>query len=456
MAQSLAASAAPWRAGIVFLTIGCGSAWREQPQNSWEAPAGPLRYSVDFTTNQHGRPESTCGRPVCQRLLSKIARAVRTIDFAVYGIRSQKHVIDALVAAERRGVRVRGVVDTEDAGCTAFAYPDTAALIDALSPGSVVCDTGSAYGAIMHNKFFVFDQESVWTGSTNLSDTELGGEYSTDVAALIESRALAEIYQGEFEEMYSGLFHEAKSDNSTHVLDEQRFTDGTELRSYFSPTDAATKNAILPLIDAATQTLDVAMFFFTSNEVADALLSARARGVKVRVILDAEGASSEYSQDARLCAAGIALKIENWGGKSHAKWAVADAASAPFAAVAFGSMNFTRAGENRNDENTLYLKNAELSALFAAEFEREWKDLAGVPECRKISAEGSESSRCAPADDCTESCASGACCDDLDNDHDGKIDLEEEACACSDAVDNDSDGYVDSDDYDCVRPAGAR
>jgi len=33
----------------------------------------------------------------------------------------------------------------------------------------------------------------VWTGSTNISDTELGGEYNSDVAALISSYKLAEI-----------------------------------------------------------------------------------------------------------------------------------------------------------------------------------------------------------------------------------------------------------------------
>ena len=56
-----------------------------------------------------------------------------SIDFSVYGVRAQAHVIDALVAAQSRGVSVRGVVDSEDAACSAFAYPDTATLIDALA-----------------------------------------------------------------------------------------------------------------------------------------------------------------------------------------------------------------------------------------------------------------------------------------------------------------------------------
>ena len=336
--------------------------------------AGPLpfSFSLDFTTNQRGAPEATCNRPACKNLISAIDGSQRTIDFAVYGIRAQDHVIHALAAAQKRGVLVRGVVDALDSSCTSFEYADTAALIEALAPGSVHCDAGPEASAIMHNKFFVFDRERVWTGSTNLSDTELGGEYNTDVAATIASPELAAIYGRELEEMHGGRFHRDKTDARKHVLDARHFADGTVLESYFSPSDQPTDNAVIPLIQAATQTLDVAMFFFTSEVIADALLAAAARGVEVRVILDAEGAASRYSEHPRLCERGIRLKIENWGGKSHAKWAVADAALPASASVVFGSMNWTKAGDELNDENTLLVKNAEFAARFSAEFEREW------------------------------------------------------------------------------------
>jgi hypothetical protein len=65
-------------------------------------------YSVKFTMNQHGLPESSCTRPVCQELLAAIDTAETSIDFAIYGIRAQPDIIDALVAAQGRGVAVRG------------------------------------------------------------------------------------------------------------------------------------------------------------------------------------------------------------------------------------------------------------------------------------------------------------------------------------------------------------
>jgi phosphatidylserine/phosphatidylglycerophosphate/cardiolipin synthase-like enzyme len=339
------------------------------------------------------------------------------------------------------------VVDTENADCSAFGYPDTALLRSELPAGDVVCDVGPGFGSIMHDKFFVFDAERVWTGSTNISDTELGGEYNSDVAALIDSPELASIYGSEFEQMFGGKFHKHKVDDTLHVLPE--FADGTLLESYFSPSDHATKNAVLPLIDNATVSLEIAMFFFTDAAIADALIAAQARGVQVRMVLDASGAANASSKHPQLCAAGIEVKIENWGGKSHSKWAVADASLPDSATVLFGSMNWTASGDQQNDENTLVVRNSAFAAQFHAEFARQWADLAQVPVCTRVGVESAQSSVCGAPNDCSGSCSSGACCDGIDNDHDGRIDLQEEACACADGIDNDGDGFIDRADFDC-------
>jgi len=421
------------------------------------APAGheqpePFRYSLKFATNQYGFPERACSRAMCRELLHAIEGARHSLDFAIYGVRGQDHVIDALAAAAGRGVRVRGVVDAEDPACTDFAYSDTAALITALGPASVVCDGGAALGAIMHDKFFVFDERWVWTGSANISDTELGGEYSTNVAVLIDSPALARRYTRELEQMHGGRFHAQKTDAPAQLRAPLTFSDGSLVESYFSPSDHALDHAVLPLIERADESLEVTLFYLTSDAAADALIRAQARGVRVRVILDALGAASEYSSHGRLCARGVPVKIENFGGKSHGKWAVADAGSESSAAVVFGSMNWTNAGAARNDENTLYVQNARFAARFSEEFGRQWSLLEGVPPCTSLAAEGAESSRFTFGEDGVLRCQSGACCDGIDNDHDGRVDLQEEACGCSDGQDNDEDGYPDGEDYDCEPP----
>jgi phosphatidylserine/phosphatidylglycerophosphate/cardiolipin synthase-like enzyme len=408
-------------------------------------------YTLTFTQNQHGGPEASCTRPVCQGLLALIDGATTHVDFAIYGLRGQPEIANALYAAQARGVAVRGVVDSEDATCTSFAYPDTASLRSTLGTSNVVCDTGPGYSYIMHNKFFVIDGAKVWTGSTNVSDTETGGEYNSDVAATITSPRLAAMYTAEFEEMFGGLCHRRKTDSGAHVLDESQFSDGTTVvESYFSPTDDALNNAIIPLIDGAAQTLDIAMFFLTSSEIGQAILAAKARGVAVRMVIDAGGAANAYSVVPSLCAAQIPVKWENWGGKSHSKWAVADAGVPGEAAVVFGSMNWTNAGNVNNDENTVYVENDGFAQAFQQEFDRQWADLAGVPACQAVSAEGADSSSCGSQLDCTTSCTSGSCCDNSDNDYDGHSDLTDEACACDDGLDNDGDGYIDGDDWECT------
>ncbi len=445
----------------LWVLAACGGAPRQpsaaarQPLETNARPRSETRpealaYTVQFTHNQHGGPESTCARPMCQTLLHAIDGARSSIDFAIYGIRAQPNIVSALVEAQRRGVLVHGVVDTEDAACEKFGYPDTARLIEALGAGSVRCDTGSGFHYIMHDKFFVFDHETVWTGSTNISDTELGGEYNSDVAVTFASPKLAAIYEGELAQMYGGLFHKRKAKHPERLIDADRLPDGAVVKTYFSPTDHARDHAVIPLIAGASRTLDIAMFYFTSQEIADAVLAAKMRGVAVRMILDATGAASSATKHHLLCSSGIAVKTENWGGKSHSKWAVADA-GLPGAAVVFGSMNWTAAGDEQNDENTLYVKSDRFASSFHDEFERQWTDLARVPVCVKVSAEGADSSVCNPTGDCSKSCTSGSCCDGIDNDYDGKIDLQDEACACADGIDNDGDGFVDMDDWDCRR-----
>jgi len=114
------------------------------------------------------------------------AGATTTIEFALYGVGGSQGVIDALVAADARGVTVRGVMDTGASGW--YPYRDSETLINALPVGSVVVDDDDD---IMHNKFFVIDDRWVWTGSGNVSDTGLYVEYNANWSILIDHVALA-------------------------------------------------------------------------------------------------------------------------------------------------------------------------------------------------------------------------------------------------------------------------
>jgi phosphatidylserine/phosphatidylglycerophosphate/cardiolipin synthase-like enzyme len=383
--------------------------------------AGGLTASTVIDPNSH--PSSASSLPMAQAMLARINSATTAIDFAIYGFRNQCAFKDALVAAKARGVVVRGFVDQESDGSYTYTDTngcDTQALINALGTDGngtpwvkfdLNSSTGKGYSYIMHNKFFVIDDSWVSTGSINYSDTGIGGEYNANWSLLIQSTNLANVYETEFNEMWGGLSHKTKSDNTLHVL--PTYNDGTVVESYFAPTDDAMNHAIIPAIDSASTTLDVAIFYLTSTDIANAILSAKSRGTNVRVILDATGASSQYSQHPQLCAAGIPVKIENWNGKMHMKALLADGDN-----MIIGSQNFTGAGNDKNDENTLWIKGGAVSSTMGSDYLAYFNTLwNSIPDQFICNSPGSESLN-----------VGNTCSDGIDNDYDGFIDAADPGC----------------------------
>ena len=62
---------------------------------------------------------------------------------------------------------------------------------------------------LMHNKFVVFDNKTVYTGSMNFSPTGTSA-YDVNNVVIINSKNIAELYTKEFEQMLDGKFHTKK------------------------------------------------------------------------------------------------------------------------------------------------------------------------------------------------------------------------------------------------------
>lgn len=398
-------------------------------------------------------PADDCDVTLCASLVQLIEGATKSIDFAIYGMRNQTKVLEALVAAKARGVKVRGVVDRDREGKN--YYTSTDELVEtiggiesdqkadekiakqkarkdfggeprcerpAYTEGPVQClayDLGESCllaahasrepleggDAIMHDKFFVVDNAAVWTGSTNVSDSCSGG-YNANLVVVARSAELAAWYTEEFEQMWrNGRFHTLKSSSGHKRVELGNAT--VDLR--FSPQDDPIRFGVRPLLKDATQRIDIAVFFLTHKHIVEDLIAAHRRGVKVRVVIDSTGARNEYSKHELLRAAGIAVKVENWGGKMHMKSAAIDGRH-----VIAGSMNWTSSGEYNNDENTLLIESPELAAQYHAFFETLW---TGLPD-ELLTANPDPESR-----------PSGTSCSDgVDNDYDGKKDAEDPGC----------------------------
>jgi phosphatidylserine/phosphatidylglycerophosphate/cardiolipin synthase-like enzyme len=141
---------------------------------------------------------------------------------------------------------------------------------------------------------------------------------------------------------------------------------------FFSPKGAARQRLIQAIQDSRS-TVDVAVYNFTSAELAEALFKARGRGVRVRVVLDREryeegGATIQALKKSD-------MPVRAWGivGQSlmHHKFAIFDGKL-----VATGSYNWTNAAERVNRENIVLLDDPHVLERFEREFARLWRQAA--------------------------------------------------------------------------------
>lgn len=151
---------------------------------------------------------------------------------------------------------------------------------------------------------------------------------------------------------------------------------GEKVEVYFSPFGGI-QDLIISKIDSAQSKIDVAMYAFTNEELAFALVRANNRGVETRVILDGKFIENEFSKDEFLHDRGIKLKVdvdhipgtEIDYGRMHHKFAIIDDK-----VVITGSYNWTSSAEKNNYENLLIFPDSRaLVRIYEKEFEKLWE-----------------------------------------------------------------------------------
>ena len=135
----------------------------------------------------------------------------------------------------------------------------------------------------------------------------------------------------------------------------QRFPAQGEIEVAFAPRDN-TEKVLIELIRSARKSLKVHAYVFTSRQIADAMVAAHRRGVKVEVLADAKMNRREKGNAIpRLLAGGVPVAFETRYNAAHNKVLVVDA-EGPKCAVLTGSYNFTWSADNRNAENLLIVR----------------------------------------------------------------------------------------------------
>jgi phosphatidylserine/phosphatidylglycerophosphate/cardiolipin synthase-like enzyme len=135
---------------------------------------------------------------------------------------------------------------------------------------------------------------------------------------------------------------------------------------YFSPNGGA-QDAVTAQIAKAQRSIDIAMYSFTSREIAQALVEAKKRQVKVRVVLDNAQIKEQFSKSRYLIGKGINVKFRLGPGLMHNKFAVIDGR-----VLLTGSFNWTASADKKNAENLLIITNKELAQKYLRQFKLLW------------------------------------------------------------------------------------
>ncbi|MGZ9166654.1 MAG: phospholipase D-like domain-containing protein [Anaerolineales bacterium] len=286
-------------------------------------------------------------------LVEAIDAARLSIDVAAYSL-GLNSVRNALLRAHDRGVTVRVVMETGN-----MDRSDPQIMLEAGIP--IVGDNSNG---LMHNKFIVIDKAEVWLGSMNFTDS---GTYEDNNNLIrIHSAEMAENYIKEFEEMFlENSFGENVAPETPHPL---VTIDETRIDVFFSPDDGVL-NALIPLLNSAEQSIHFLAFSFTSNELGDIIRAKAEEGLTVAGVMDKEQISSNQGTEFDpFQQADLDVLIDGIDGQMHHKLIIVDDKI-----VAFGSYNFSKSAEERNDENLLIIHDTDIAKQFILEFERVWE-----------------------------------------------------------------------------------
>ncbi len=139
-----------------------------------------------------------------------------------------------------------------------------------------------------------------------------------------------------------------------------------DVKIYFSPKGGA-QDALIGVIDSAKDEILVAMYYFTSRPLAQAILRAKKRNVSIRILLDESQLTEKYSKYRYLSSNGIRIRIDRRKGLMHNKFMIVDGT-----VLATGSYNWTSSAEHKNRENLLIIKNKALAQRYIWEFKKLW------------------------------------------------------------------------------------
>ena len=342
--------------------------------------------------------------PVEADIIKTIDSAAKTLRLAIYEL-SMQGIWDALQRAKKRGIKISVVLDRSHVYTSGYEDDGTPRkpkqmVVDLLKDGgfSVLLLKGRL-GGIMHNKFLIVDEGLVQFGSYNYTRQSEEDHYENVFFSIEKARVAG--YLKYFEYM-RGLAEEPDMEKLEEVLsraeDALPEADDAEPEAagrkkplppdppqetetpinlngerfpihMFSP-NSGIEQALIRAIEASKATIQIAMFSFFSQPIAEALLRAKERGVKVQVVMDkSQTGTSKLDEwfawhgfDLRLISGPDRTRDPRYQ-KMHNKFAIFDGQM-----LESGSFNYSSRAETLSYENANFFNEADEIARYAAAF----------------------------------------------------------------------------------------
>jgi len=347
-------------------------------------------------------------------IIEQINSANSTIDLAVQEL-NLTNIAQALIKKQKEGIKVRIVIENtyNPPENTLPSSHGLRLLKQAQIPLIDDTEDGTKGSGLMHHKFIVIDGKKVVTGSANFTLSGIHGDFdnaesrgNANHLLVINTPELAQVFTQEFNHLW-GDGVGGKKDSLFGVKkpfrEEKIISLGNNIITVkFSPTspkypyEKTTNGLINATLTKANNSVDLALFVFSEQKIADILEQESQTGVKIKALIDPNFAFQYYSEGLDLL--GVALgrncryeKDNNpWekplktvgipslpeGDKLHHKFAVIDNLT-----IITGSHNWSNAGNHTNDETLLIINNPLITQHFNQEFNRLYSQAKlGIPD----------------------------------------------------------------------------
>src|SRR5919199_1874480 len=151
----------------------------------------------------------------------------------------------------------------------------------------------------MHDKFVVLDGNAVWTGSWNATANDTFHN-DNNMLRLADDR-IADNYRRKFDLLFAG--HGGPGHRAPPQFPLVRVAD-YRIATAFAPDGDGT-GQIVATIRQAHRSIDFLAYTFTSEPIADAVVAARQRGIRVRGVVEQRNGRVAGSAVPKLKRAGV-------------------------------------------------------------------------------------------------------------------------------------------------------